>query len=91
LFFPLFPFRAEPSHVASHPSRSLSLALSQPTSLLKKKNQKRQAIVITDPALATHVCRSKLLDKFRFQYHFMDEVRREEDVCFFSLFEPSKR
>lgn len=91
MFFPLFPFRAEPSHVASHPSRSLSLALSQPTSLLKKKNQKRQAIVITDPALATHVCRSKLLDKFRFQYHFMDEVRREEDVCFFSLFEPSKR
>ena len=37
-----------------------------------------QAIVITDPALATHVCRSKLLDKMRFQYHFLDQVRERE-------------
>ena len=35
------------------------------------------AIIVTDPALATHVCRSKLLDKMRFQYHFLDQVRRE--------------
>ena len=75
-----FPSRAEPRRVSP---LSLSLARALSTNLSpKKKNQKRQAIVITDPALATHVCRSKLLDKFRFQYHFMDEVRREED-CFF--------
>ena len=64
----------EKRRVASHPpSRSSTFSLSFSLSLPQKT---QQAIVITDPALATHVCRSKLLDKFRFQYHFMDEVRR---------------
>ena len=34
-----------------------------------------QAIVITDPLLARYVLRSKLLDKFRFLYSFLDPVR----------------
>lgn len=30
---------------------------------------------MTDPILARAVLRSKYLDKFRFQYSFLDEVR----------------
>jgi hypothetical protein len=30
---------------------------------------------VTDPILARAVLRSKYLDKFRFQYSFLDEVR----------------
>ena len=33
-----------------------------------------QAIIITDPLLARYVLRSKLLDKFRFLYSFLDPV-----------------
>lgn len=33
-----------------------------------------QVVVITDPVLGTHVLRSKMLDKVRFQYHFLDPV-----------------
>lgn len=31
--------------------------------------------MITDPLLARYVLRSKLLDKFRFLYSFLDPVR----------------
>ena len=79
-FFSLSPLRPS-GVVASHPSLFLALnlffsLLSFLPSLLhlSLNSSPLQAIVITDPALATHVCRSKLLDKFRFQYHFMDEV-----------------
>lgn len=34
-----------------------------------------QAVVITDPILAALVLRDKVLDKVRFQYHFLDPVR----------------
>ena len=34
-----------------------------------------QAILITDPVLATHITRSKMLDKFRFMYHRLDPAR----------------
>ena len=79
-FFPAKPRRVSPLPLSTYLNLfSLSLSLS-----LKKK--KKQAIVITDPALATHVCRSKLLDKFRFQYHFMDEVRKREREVFVSHF-----
>ncbi len=60
-FLPPDPLAPPPT---PHPLSSCSL-LSLPRS--------PQAIVITDPALATFVLRSKLLDKFRFQYHFLDE------------------
>ena len=30
--------------------------------------------MVTDPALAASIVRSKEVDKFRFMYHFMDEV-----------------
>lgn len=39
-----------------------------------------QAVIITDPVLATCVLRDKVLDKVRFQYHFLDPVRN----CFLS-------
>lgn len=34
-----------------------------------------QVVCITDPVLATHVLRSKHVDKLRFQYSFLDPVR----------------
>ena len=40
-----------------------------------------QAIVITDPLLARYVLRSKLLDKFRFLYSFLDPVRNPSGPC----------
>ena len=33
-----------------------------------------QAVCITDPVLATHVLRSKHVDKLRFKYSFLDPV-----------------
>ena len=33
-----------------------------------------QVVCITDPVLATHVLRSKHVDKLRFQYSFLDPV-----------------
>jgi hypothetical protein len=33
-----------------------------------------QAVCITDPVLATEVLRSKVVDKIRFQYSFLDPV-----------------
>ena len=34
-----------------------------------------QAVVITDPVLATQILRSKAVDKLRFMYSFLDVVR----------------
>lgn len=34
-----------------------------------------QVVCITDPVLATQVLRSKVVDKLRFQYSFLDPVR----------------
>ena len=34
-----------------------------------------QCVMITDPVLATQVLRSKVVDKLRFQYSFLDPVR----------------
>ena len=34
-----------------------------------------QVILITDPVLATHIVRSRMMDKFRFAYHLLDPVR----------------
>ncbi len=33
-----------------------------------------QAVLITDPVLATQVLRSKVVDKMRFAYSFLDPV-----------------
>ena len=33
-----------------------------------------QVVVITDPLLATHVLNSRLFDKWRFSYSFLDPV-----------------
>jgi hypothetical protein len=40
----------------------------------------RQAVVVTDPVLATSILRSRHLDKLRFQYSFLDPVRTWSDV-----------
>lgn len=48
---------------AEHPTQSL------PVCLLC------QVVCITDPVLATQVLRSKVVDKLRFQYSFLDPVR----------------
>ena len=42
--------------------------------LSKYVNASCQAVVVTDPVLATAVLRSKNLDKLRFQYSFLDPV-----------------
>ena len=33
-----------------------------------------QIVVVVDPVIATHILHSKMLDKHRFQYHFLDSV-----------------
>jgi len=35
-----------------------------------------QAVVITDPVLATQILRNKAVDKLRFMYSFLDVVRK---------------
>ena len=37
-----------------------------------------QAVVITDPVLATQILRSKAVDKLRFMYSFLDVVSTAE-------------
>lgn len=34
-----------------------------------------QCVIITDPVLATQLLRSKVVDKMRFAYSFLDPVR----------------
>lgn len=38
-----------------------------------------QAVVVTDPTVAHEVLRYKVLDKFRFQYSFLDPVCTSSD------------
>lgn len=38
-----------------------------------------QAVLITDPVLATQVLRSKVVDKMRFAYSFLDPVSNFAD------------
>ena len=45
-----------------------------------------QAVVVTDPVLATAVLRSKDLDKLRFQYSFLDPVQCT--ACHFAAHAP---
>lgn len=40
-----------------------------------------QAVCITDPVLATHVLRSKHVDKLRFKYSFLDPVSPPCPLC----------
>ena len=50
---------------------SVACILCQPA---QNASRVAQAIIITDPLLARYVLRSKLLDKFRFLYSFLDPV-----------------
>ncbi len=44
-----------------------------------------QAVVVTDPTLAHEVLRHKALDKFRFQYSFLDPVCASSDTVVFNM------
>ena len=58
---------------------SLALALCSPASAMMRRAPPRQAVVVTDPVLATSILRSRHLDKLRFQYSFLDPVRARSD------------
>ena len=60
--------------MTKHNPADLNVACSRSAAALTSM-QFLQVVCITDPVLATHVLRSKHVDKLRFQYSFLDPVR----------------